>query len=204
MRVAPDQNTQPVGLILAGGAGTRIGGGKASVALRGDALLHYPLAAMRRVLRDVAVITKAHVELPPVDGAMVWIEPDEPVHPMLGICEALALASGRPVLVCPLDMPFVTAELLARLAGAESDRPVVTAACHGLVRPLLGRYAPSTGPLLAEVAHAGVEPSDAVPRLDAALIEVGDEVELFDVDTPDDLLQAAAMLDLRSPRLSQT
>ena len=44
---------------------------------------------------------------------MVWIEPDRPADPLLGVIEALELAGGRAVLVCPVDYPFVTlSELL--------------------------------------------------------------------------------------------
>ncbi len=107
-------------MILAGGPGTRIGGGKANVALHGEPLLHYPLRALRGVLSDVAIITKPQMELPRLEGTMVWVEPEEPVHPLLGICEALALAGGRPVLVCPVDMPFISPQLLGALASAEA------------------------------------------------------------------------------------
>jgi molybdenum cofactor guanylyltransferase len=204
MRFPANSNTRPVGVILAGGRGTRIGGGKPGVALRGRPLVHYPLRAMKLALADVAVITKVEIELPQLDGAMVWIEPSAPVHPMLGICEALALAGGRPVLACPADMPFVTAELLSALARADSGHAVVLAACKGAPRPLLGRYAPAAAPLLMEAASRGLEPDELIPRLRPVQVEVDDEVELFDIDTPDDLLQAAAMMDARSARIGRT
>ncbi len=198
MRFTANSNPRPVGVILAGGPGTRIGGGKPGVALHGEPLLRYPLRAMRRALHDVAVITKAEIVLPQLEGAMVWIEPEQPVHPLLGICEALALAGGRPVLACPADLPFVTSQLLSALAGAPSSHAVVLAACRGVPRPLLGRYAPSAAPLLTQAASRGLALGDVLPRLHPTLLEVEDEVELFDVDTPDDLLQAAAMMDARS------
>jgi molybdopterin-guanine dinucleotide biosynthesis protein A len=200
MRFPANSNPRPVGVILAGGPGARIGGGKPSVALHGEALLRYPLRAMKRALHDVAVITKADITLPPLDGAMVWIEPERPVHPLLGICEALALAGGRPVLACPADMPFVTAQLLSGLAGADGSHAVVLAACRGVPRPLLGRYAPSAAPLLTQAADRGLALGDVLPQLHPTLVEVDDEVQLFDVDTPADLLQAAAMMDARSVR----
>src|SRR5579871_3112980 len=99
---------QPVGVILAGGSGRRMGGSKLTVALRRRPLIAYPLEAMRAVLNDIAVITKADVVLPRLSGVTVWIEPDEPRSPLLGIAESLALAGGRPVVVSPADLPFVT------------------------------------------------------------------------------------------------
>jgi molybdopterin-guanine dinucleotide biosynthesis protein A len=188
---------QPVGVILAGGPGIRIGGGKPGVALRGESLISYPLRTMRQVLSDVAVIAKAEIVLPQLEGAMV--------HPLLGVCEALALAGGRPVLACAVDMPFVTAELLTALAGAANGTSsAVLASWRGVARPLLGCYAPAAAPVLARAAADGVSLEEAVSALDPALVEVEDAFELFDVDTPDDLLQAAAMLDVRGPRLSRT
>jgi molybdopterin-guanine dinucleotide biosynthesis protein A len=188
----------PVGVILAGGPGNRIGGNKADVALQGEPLLQYALRSMRQVLTDVAIIAKPQTVLPRLDGAMVWVEPDEPVHPMLGVGEALALAGGRPVLVCPLDLPFISSRLLTQLAATERGaRPAVIAACRGVARPLVGCYAPAAAPLVSAAAHRQASLEDTVRELDPRLVEVDDELELFDVNTPDDLLQAAAMLDRR-------
>ena len=142
------------------------------------------------------MITKAETVLPALDGAMVWIEPDQPVHPLLGIIEALDLAGGRPVLVCPVDHPFVTTELLTRLAIASAGgQPAVLAAHDGVAEPLLGCYRPAARPLLLQAMQHGPDLNHAVSVLSPALVEVMDPLELFDVNTPDDLLQAAAMLD---------
>jgi molybdenum cofactor guanylyltransferase len=189
------KNAQPIGVILAGGVGLRIGGAKPSVALRGQALIRYPLDAMKLAVSDVAVITKATIVLPSLEGVMIWIEPDVPDHPLLGICEALALAGGRSVLVCPVDLPFVTPELLTALAGARpAGLKAVVAAYRGVPQPLLGCYQPVAAPLLAKAAQRGASLEDAMRSLRPALLEVHDETQLFDVDTPDDLLQASAML----------
>jgi molybdopterin-guanine dinucleotide biosynthesis protein A len=187
----------PVGLILAGGPGKRIGGGKPMVALHGQPLLHYPLRAMREVLDDIAIITKPQLALPRLDGAMVWVEPEEPAHPLLGVCEALALAGGRPVLVCPVDMPFISIRLLSALARAEAGHPAVMASCHGEARPLVGRYLPAAATALAKAAYGEASVDATVEALGPCLVEVEDELELFDVNTPDDLLLAAGMLDQR-------
>jgi molybdopterin-guanine dinucleotide biosynthesis protein A len=198
MRSARITSHPPVGVILAGGPGSRIGGNKASVALQGQPLLHYPLRAMRQVLTDVAIIAKPQTVLPRLEGAMVWLEPDEPVHPMLGVSEALALAGGRPVLVCPLDMPFISPRLLGALALARAEgHSAVVAAHRGRARPLVGCYCAASASLLASAAHSQIVPEELARTLRPKLFEVDDELELFDVDTPDDLLQAAGMLDRR-------
>jgi molybdopterin-guanine dinucleotide biosynthesis protein A len=196
MRSTRITSQPPVGVILAGGAGTRIGGNKASVALNGEPLLLHALRALRQALTDVAIITKPQTVLPPLDGAMIWVEPDEPVHPLLGVGESLALAGGRAVLVCPVDMPFLSPRLLSRLAAVKpGGRPAVMASARGIARPLVARYSPDAAELLSEAAHGQLPLEAVVSALEPQLVEVDDELELFDVNTPDDLLQAAGMLD---------
>ncbi len=144
---------EPIGVILAGGSGRRIGGSKAIVALAGTPLIAYPLQAVRDALGDVAIVAKTETQLPSLPGVTVWIEPDEPRHPLAGIMHALALAEQRAVLICAADLPFVTPELVAELAAADPGRaPAVLAALRGDVHPLLGCYQPEALELLATAA----------------------------------------------------
>lgn len=77
-----------IGAVLAGGDGRRIGGDKAVVELDGRPLLHYPLAVVRAALGNVAVVAKSATSLPPLDsGVAIWLEPDEPRHPLAGILQ---------------------------------------------------------------------------------------------------------------------
>jgi len=193
--------TKPVGAILAGGGGRRIGGDKAIVELNGRPLISYPLEAVRQALGQVAILAKADTKLPYVSGVTVWIEPEPRRHPLVGITQALALADGRPVVVCGADLPFVTAKLVRRLAKANPGRaPAVVACAQGTMQPLLGCYQRRALELLRRATQDGESPvRDSIEALDPVLLEVDDPDELFDVDSPDDLLQAAAMLDQRLP-----
>jgi molybdopterin-guanine dinucleotide biosynthesis protein A len=191
--------TRAVGAILAGGGGRRIGGDKAVVELRGRPLISYPLEAVREALGTVSILAKADTRLPYVTGATVWIEPEPRRHPLVGIVQALALAEGRPVLVCGADLPFVSAQLIKRLARANPGRaPAVIACTRGEMQPLLGCYQRRALPLLREDALAASCPvRETIAAIDPVLLEVDDPEELFDIDSPDDLLQAAAMFDRR-------
>src|SRR5450755_2068285 len=134
---------EPIGIILAGGRGRRIGGSKAVVELCGRPLICYPLEAMKAALSEVRIVAKADTELPSLPGLTVWIEPEHPRHPLIGIVQALGLADGRAVLVCPVDLPFMTADLLRQLARAEpGNAPAVIVAHRGALQPLLGCYQP--------------------------------------------------------------
>jgi molybdopterin-guanine dinucleotide biosynthesis protein A len=129
----------------------------------------------------------------------VWIEPESPRHPLVGITQALALSGGRRVLICAGDLPFVTPELIRRLVKADPGRaPAGVACCEDRMQPLLGCYQPRALALLADVAREGTgRLMDAVAAIEPVLLEVEDPEELFDVDSPDDLLLASAMLDRR-------
>jgi molybdenum cofactor guanylyltransferase len=189
----------PIGVILAGGMGRRIGGSKAIVRLSGRPLIAYPLEAMTLALDDVAVLAKPDTQLPSLPGVTVWIEPQLPRHPVVGIVHALAFASGRPAVVCAGDMPFVTAELIDRLAHFPMGRaPAAVAAHEGRIQPLLARYEARSAELLAGAALAADQPLMAtIEAIGPRQLEVEDPEELFNINAPDDLLQAAAMLDRR-------
>jgi molybdopterin-guanine dinucleotide biosynthesis protein A len=197
-------HSAPLGIVLAGGAGRRIGGSKAVVELNRRPLISYPLEAMWRALGNVTIVAKADTELPSVPGAAVWVEPQEPRHPLTGIVHAISLADGRPVVVCASDMPLVTAELIGRIARADPrGAPAVLASCEGELQPLLGCYQRSAlAPLTAAAHDSGIRLREAVAALNPARYEVEDPDLLFNVNSPDELLQAAAMIDRR--RASRT
>jgi molybdopterin-guanine dinucleotide biosynthesis protein A len=179
-----------------------MGGRKPVVELASKPLISYPLGALSAVLSEVAVIAKPDTELPSLPGVTVWIEPQQPYHPLLGLVQALGLAGNRRVLVCAADMPFVSAELIERIATAEMRAAPAVIARHGdAVQPLLGCYRPGAALLLSGGVREDVPLREAVARIGPRLLEVDDPEELFNVNTPDDLLQAAAMLDRRARRV---
>jgi molybdopterin-guanine dinucleotide biosynthesis protein A len=193
----------PIGVILAGGAGRRIGGSKATVELRGRPLIRYPLDALRGALPDVAVIAKADTELPELPGVSVWIERPRARHPVVGIVEALGLAGDAAVLACAVDLPFVTAQVVRALADYDpSGAPAVVAAGpDGRLQPLLGCYQPAALELLGPHAVAPHGPlTELVAGMGPRVLELDDPDVLFNVNAPDDLLLASAMLDRRTIR----
>ena len=193
---------EPIGVVLAGGLGRRMGGSKAIVALGGRPLICYPLDALNGALKDVAIIAKPDTALPSLPGVTVWIEPDQPRHPLVGIVQALGLARGRAVLACAADLPFVSVELISSLARCDPQgTPAVVASSGGQLEPLLGCYQPSALEPLRD-SPGGVERPlrEVVQALSPRRLEVLDPEALFNVNAPDDLLQAAAMLDQRKLR----
>jgi molybdopterin-guanine dinucleotide biosynthesis protein A len=185
----------PLGVVLAGGRGRRLGGGKAVAQLCGRPMISYPLAALEAVLPEVVVLAKADTELPSLPSHTTqWSESEPLQHPLVGLRTALELAAGRTVLVCAVDLPLVSPALVRRLAFDEPESvPAVVTGHAGAIQPLLGRYsAQALEPLRA--ADPEIPLRRAVGALEPQLLEVGDPLELFNVNTPADLARAAALL----------
>jgi molybdenum cofactor guanylyltransferase len=200
------QPLDPIGVVLAGGSGRRIGGSKAIVELQGMPLVRYPLRALHAVLAEVVVVAKQGTALPPLPGVPIWIEPAEPRHPLAGIVHALegaGAASGidgmaREILVSAADLPFLGPDLVEQLARADAHgAPAVVPCADGRLQPLLARYAPSAYAPLVAALRADPLPSltDAVAALEPRVLEFDDERSFFNVNAPEDLLTAAGLLD---------
>ncbi len=189
---------RPIGVVLAGGVGRRLGGAKATLDLCGQPLISYPLTALKQVLDEVVVLAKKTTELPAMPDTVVWIEREPRQHPLVGLLEALALADGRAVLVCPLDLPLVTPGLIRRLAAASLDAGSATIASHeDQIQPLLGCYHPhALEPLRAQRSDVSVR--EAVSRLEPRVLEVDDPDLLLNVNTRADLVRADELLSRRS------
>ena len=132
-------------------------------------------------------------------GVSVWVEPDQPRHPLAGIVHALGVADGRSVLVCAADMPFVTPDVIERIARADPGRSsAVVASIERELQPLLACYQPaSLDPLTQLLSRTPGPLREAVAALRPVRYELEDPEVLFNVNSPSDLLQAAAMIDRR-------
>ncbi len=178
-----------LGVVLAGGAATRMGGAKMTATLAGRPLVAWPLAAMSEVLEDVVVVAKGDTPLPRL-AAPLWIEPDEPRHPLAGVVHALRWAEGRGVVVCAGDLPLVTPADLRALI--EAGGPAAVARGGDRVQPLLARYeATALAPLAAALPDA---PATAAARaLDPTEVDMP-AASLLNVNTEEDLAAAERAL----------
>jgi molybdopterin-guanine dinucleotide biosynthesis protein A len=180
-------------VVLAGGAGRRIGGDKSTVELAGRPLILYPIAALRGVCEQVVVVAKQDTKLPDLTGeAEVWIEPDEPHHPLAGVVYALRTASARKLLVLAGDMPLVPEALLRALLKA-SDGAGAVACCRDVAEPLCACY---TKQALKGLEH--FEPDaraiDLVDALGVKHVEWENCDAVLSVNAPEDVIRAQALL----------
>jgi molybdenum cofactor guanylyltransferase len=170
--------------VLAGGRGRRMGGAKALAELDGAPLIARPLAAAAAAGLEAVVVAKAQTPLPAL-AVPVWREADEPVHPLLGVVAALERAQRR-VVVVGCDMPFVTPDLLRRLAAG----PESAVRAGERLAPLPAAYDPADLPALRAALAREASLTATLAALEPATIDVA-EREVASVNTPHELAAAA-------------
>ena len=187
------------GLLLAAGAGRRMGGPKALVELDGEPLVARGLRALRAAGLDPRVVVLgAHAEQ--ARAAVVAADPAAAVVVAQDWADGMGaslraglagLADVDAVLVLLVDTPGIGPEALARVAAAATRDGLVRGSYDG--RPghpvLLGAEH------LAGVAAAAHDDVGArgylAGRDDVRPVEVGDVATRDDVDTPADLARVS-------------
>lgn len=150
-----------------------MGGAKATVLLGGEPLVVRAVATLRAAgLDEVVVVAKRATALPPSLEAGVWIEPDEPRHPLAGMRFALTRARASAVML-PVDLQAPVAVLRA-LVGAE---PTTVVRAGGRLHPLLGVF--------RDAPEGLGRATDAVLALAPHILDVNEPIA--DLNTPEEL-----------------
>jgi molybdopterin-guanine dinucleotide biosynthesis protein A len=159
-----------------------MGGEKALVLLDGQPLIERPLAALRAAgIAEVAVVAKRETALPP--GLTVWLEPDEPRHPLTGLLHALRTAQ-RPVFAAAADLALLDPGTVRTIvAAAQHGDLAVVPRAGGHLQPLCALYAPAA----AERLGGDGRLTAAVEALAPRVLDFADETPFFNVNTPEDL-----------------
>lgn len=173
--------------VLAGGRGRRLGGEKAMASFSGAPLVMRPLAAARAAGLDAVVVAKPGTALPDV---LVWIEPEEPTHPLVGV--VTALERGGPIVAVACDQPWVTPELLRALA--DHDGPALAVADE----PFPARYEPSQLDVLRAALAAEAPLRRTLKELSPAVLGAPREL-VAGVNTPEELAAAERALEAARP-----
>lgn len=185
-----------VAVVLAGGAGSRMGGGKPLRAWGEVSLVARALALARGYADEVAVAVRNADQLGGGAGApLLFDHPDIP-GPLAGLASALAFARARgaayvQVLAC--DMPHLPVDLASRLAAAmESRAQVGLPASNGRLHPVCGLWSVSVEPLLADYLAQG---RSSLRGLAAA---AGDAVADWGAIQPDPFVNLNTLDELRA------
>lgn len=126
-------------VILAGGEGQRMGGGKPLRLFRGQSLIAHALDRARSWSPQVAVSVRSPDQVGPVAAPLVLDDPDIE-GPLAGLSAALAYAreeGASRLLTLPCDMPGLPDDLARRLEEAlVPGVGAAMAACAGRLHPV--------------------------------------------------------------------
>ena len=190
------------GLILAGGASSRMGRNKARITLDGQPLVARVVAALHPLCDELLIVAN---DAEPYRFLRLPVVPDiQPGYgPLMGLYSGLKAASGELAIVTAVDMPFLTSDFLRFLRSFTPGYDVVIPEAGGRLHPLCAVYRRATC----------LKPIETViARGDRRLIAFHDQVrvyrvpeetlrrvspdlrELINVNTPEDLARARKML----------
>jgi molybdopterin-guanine dinucleotide biosynthesis protein A len=192
-----------LGIVLAGGRGERLGAGvaKAAVELAGVPLLVRAVAILRPLCDDVVVVAPSALELP-CERALRVDDPELAAGPLAGLVAGLSSRAFQAALVLGVDLPLVSAALLAELRGRLGDALAVVPVPGGRAQPLAACYAPGAlAPLAAALARGERALVPAVLNLSPLLVEdqvleklAGGVAAFLNVNTPADFARAERAL----------
>lgn len=192
-----------VGAILAGGAGTRLGGRPKGLELVGGIrIIDRVASALRAVASELLVVSNDPDAERWLPDARVDVDVKAGRGSLVGIHAAISHARG-PVIVVAWDMPFVTTEVLTLIRDRASS------AAHAVIpvpatgpEPCCAWYSPTVLPAISDMIdkrefRLGAL-FDRLPSVEVIterqIAAVGDARRLFfNVNTPADLDMAASM-----------
>ncbi|KIX15215.1 molybdenum cofactor guanylyltransferase [Dethiosulfatarculus sandiegensis] len=196
-----EQNNLPLGVILAGGPGRRLGGGKPWRTIGGKRLIDIALCTLQSVCPDCVIVTG--------DAAAMADQPCRIIAdrwpgqgPLAAIATALMDTEAQEILVMPVDMPLVDPSLLRLIIERSPGQSAVAPMGPRGPQPLLALYRRSCLPHALRLLEQG----ERRPRIFLKLLKAGliswQEVQDLDpkgtgflnINFPEDLEQARQLL----------
>ena len=192
------------GLVLAGGASTRMQRDKAALEYRGKSQLDRACELASRHVGKVFVSVRADQTLDPTRAKRPMIV-DSVLSkgPIVGIRSALAAHPKAAWLVLACDLPFLSddaIEVLLRHRDTSRFATAYRSAHDGLPEPLCAIWEPSAAQALEDYQAAGGHcPRKFLIRYGAHLLDLPDPRALDNVNTPEEYAHAVATLDDSAP-----
>jgi len=204
MSVSSSSSLGIVGAILAGGAGTRLGGvSKATLKLGGGTLLgHVRQRLSAQVPATILCVAAEHMEMPWARASALPIvtDPIPDAGPLAGVAAALYWAreysTAAHVLTVPVDCPFLPDDLAQRLGAAATNKTIATAASGGQRHHAVALWPVILIDTLLKDLVAGArrirdwQDAQGVVDVEWPIMPFD---PFFNINTPDDLAAARAM-----------
>jgi len=194
-----------LGILLAGGAGLRLGAGvaKAEVVVGDMTLRDRALATLAETCDAIVIVSpRSRTSAATLDDER-WVE-DEGAGPLSGIVAAIGADTFERALVLGVDFPLVRPRLLNALLDElhRTRAKAVMCAPRGIPQPLVAAFGPAAAVELKRAFEAGERSiTRAMTVLGAAVVSEdflmahgGGLDELMNVNTPDDMAAAGRLL----------
>ena len=189
------------GIVLAGGAGRRMGADKALLELGGRTFLENAVDILLTVTDDVVVAggSAARAAWPEL---RVPVVPDrfQRRGPLAGLDAGLRAVKNNSAVVVACDMPFLNPRLLRRLAAQIAGYDAVVPVSSGRRHPLHGVYSRRCLPLIEELLRRGGGMNDLLNRVKTKVVPEEEVRELdpeglscLNVNYPEELDRARAL-----------
>lgn len=182
-------------VILAGGQGRRIGGGKPLKRFGGERLVDRALGRAQSWSNMVAIAVRDPVQVERVEAPLIM--DCDVAGPLGGLISGLEFARENGcsfLLAIPADMPFLPADLLERLIASIGDNACALAASGGHLHPVCGLWRSSGLDQASEYAATGRRSLKGLAaqlgfsRVEWAVAAID---PFFNVNTSEDLAEAA-------------
>ncbi|MGJ8610577.1 MAG: molybdenum cofactor guanylyltransferase MobA [Octadecabacter sp.] len=190
----------PLGVILAGGRGTRMGGrAKADVVLGGETLLERVIARLEPQVAALAVNSNAQIAS---NFAVITDTLHGHLGPLAGVLAGLEWAAQQDathIVTAAVDTPFFPCDLVPHLLLAGDVHPhgfAIAATADGS-HPTFGLWPVALRDSLAAFLDGGHRKMTAFTAAQTAALATFPETQphsFFNINTPDDLNAAAAWL----------
>jgi molybdopterin-guanine dinucleotide biosynthesis protein A len=195
--------TATLGVLLAGGQGSRLTRGmpKALVRVGGLTLLERALAVLGAVCDEVVVAAPSRLALPSAGVGRV-ADPPGCEGPLGGLVAGLQARPYERAVALGVDFPLMRPGMLRALAGRLGSHPGVVPAPGGMLQPLAAVYAPRAAGRLAECLAAGERAVVPAATLLGPLVMQDEDLArldggldcFFNLNTPEDRTRAEALL----------
>ena len=192
MASAPRTRDSLAVVILAGGDGRRMGGGKPQRLLGERSLLDRAVERARSWSKTVAISVRDRAQIGEAEVPMV-LDPPGLAGPLAGLAAARGLGCAR-VLTIPCDMPFLPDDLPSRLAATLPGHAAVLASAGGRPQPVCGLWTAEALAGIEEYAASGQTSLVGFARTIGFAIAELEDAAADNLNTPAELAAAAARL----------
>ena len=194
-----DRTGALLGVILAGGAGRRIGGDKPFVPLAGRPLVAHVIDRLAPQCADLAVNVNGPSD--PYTALGLAILPDGreggqgPLSGILAAMDWAAARGGAKVLTAPVDAPFLPSDLAARLGAV--DAPIALAEAADGLHGTCGLWDVGLRDSLARALASGRRKVTDFAEAEGAMHVLFPDTRpppFFNINTPEDLELAEGLM----------